>query len=351
MIKTGAYINGIPIGSFTITFYALIIISGALLALFLSNQQAKKEGYDGNFFNTIFYVAFPSGIVGARIWYVIASWEAEFANQDFVHVFEVWKGGLAIQGGAILGIVAGCTFVLLRRRGTSLLKPMDWAIPTILIAQAIGRWGNFFNQEVFGHAVSYEAWNFLPPFIVNNMQNGSLAMLSGVTLPEGAIAAPLFLVEGGVNLMFYFLMRYGIKAVLGKRYCDGDQAFSYFIAYGIVRLILEPLRNPSFIMGTSEVGNQKDYKSLIMAIVFIGIGVLLIALNHVLHYLARRGAFDKVPAFKSHFIEEEGMAVVEMASAPIDEENTHLFGKEKEKQTDTSIDLDKLREMEEQMKE
>lgn len=281
-----AYWQGLPVDNPIIHFYAVFILIGAGLALFLSSYRAHKKGYDWSFFLTIFVVAFPCGIIGARIWYCIASWN-EFAN-DPISVFYIWKGGLAIQGGAIGGVLAGALVAFFRRKGTPLLQCTDFAVPTIIVAQAIGRWGNFFNQEVFGHAVSNTAWAFLPNFITNNMTNGNLPMLGGnVRIPDGAIAAPLFLVEGVINIAFYFLMTSGLEALEGKHYKNGDSTFAYFISYGIIRLILEPLRNPAFIMGGAD-----SPRSWGMAIAFIAIGLFCIFMNHLLRYLDKKHLFD-----------------------------------------------------------
>lgn len=343
-MRTLAYPAGIPFSQPIIRFYALVILFGACLALFLSNYRAHKAGFDWHFFDTVFIIAFPSGIIGARIWYVIASFQSEFLptfkSSGFWagvgNMCAIWTGGLAIQGGAILGILAGVIYVAFRRRGTSILQITDFAVPTILVAQAIGRWGNFFNQEVFGHAVSLEAWNFLPTFITNNMQNGTSSMLSGVKLPEGSIAAPLFLVEGVVNLLFYFILTQGFKMIEGKRYVNGDMTFGYFLAYGIVRLILEPLRNPSFIMGTNNVNSlHSNYKSYFMAIAFIIIGILLIIINHVLSYLSKKGKLDNIKFIKALYIEEQ--AIVETDSSSDKEENND--------------DIEKLKAMQKRLEE
>ncbi len=344
-----AYIPGFPVDKPVIHFYALIMLFGAVVALFLSNYRAHKAGFGWDFFDSVFLLAFPSGVVGARIWYVVATWSQEFSNRPFYEVFAIWNGGLAIQGGALGGIIAGVLFCLFRRRGTSILCCMDFAIPTILIAQAIGRWGNFFNQEVFGHAVSLEAWNFLPSWITQNMQNGSEGMLGAynVILAPGTIVAPLFLVEGVVNVMFYFLIAHGLPALEGKFYRDGDTSFSYFVAYGIVRLLLEPLRNSTFIMGegASEALNKSDYKSYSMAIAYIVIGLTLILLNHIFFFLARRGKLDSLPALKKVFIDE---AAVELHVPVIDRKDDRVFASQVE--APSSIDLSKLKAKEEERK-
>lgn len=311
----GGYPQGIPFDSPVIHFYAIFILIGAVLALLLSDYRAYKEGYDPSFFNIVFLIAFPCGIIGARIWYVIASWSQEFANQPFYHVFEIWNGGLAIQGGAIAGVLSGVLFVKFARKGMPVLKACDLAVPTILIAQAIGRWGNFFNSEVFGHAVSSEAWSFLPNFITDNMIG---KMSAGVVIPDSSVAAPLFLVEGIINLMFYFVITKGVTMLEGHFYEDGDQAFCYFIAYGFVRLILEPLRNPAFIMG-EENGDVTSYNSLIMAIVFIAIGALLIALNHILKMMSKLGMLDNVPIINKFIAKRE---TIDSNDKTIDEDDS-----------------------------
>lgn len=290
-MDTLAYWQGIPKENPVLHFYAVFILVGALLALFLSSYRAHKKGFEWSFFLTIFVVAFPCGIIGARIWYVIASWP-EFQDNP-ISMFYIWNGGLAIQGGAIVGVLAGGLVAFFRRKGTPLLQCTDFAVPTIIVAQAVGRWGNFFNQEVFGQVVSEEAWSFLPSFITNNMQNGNSPMLggNGIIIPEGSIAAPLFLVEGVINIAFYFLMTTGLETLEGKHYKNGDSTFAYFISYGIIRFILEPLRNSRFIMGGTD-----DPHSQAMAIAFIVIGAVCIVLNHLLRYLDNSlHLFDRIP--------------------------------------------------------
>lgn len=355
-IATLGYYVGFPFSNPFIRFYSIAILTGALLALLLSNYRAHKDGFDWHFFDTVFPFAFLAGIIGARIWYVIASWD-EFAGRPFYTVFDMRSGGLAIQGGAIGGILVGVLYCIFRRKGTSILRIMDYAIPTIIIAQAIGRWGNFFNQEVFGHFIKAENWNFLPSFITNNMQNGSLPMGeyyfngklvtaagNGIRVPDGSIAAPLFLVEGIVNIIFYFLIAYGVPAIFGKRYKNGDQSFAYFISYGIIRAILEPLRNPAFIMG-DDGGNLSSYKSLSMAIAFIVLGIVLMVINHLLHHFANKGKFDKVPMFKAVFVEAVDQVVMEMP-----ESNTRAADSQEKKEVSDSIDFSLLKAKEAELK-
>lgn len=328
------YYPGIPFQQPVLRFYAICILIGALLALFLSSYHAHKDGFRGwDFFNTIFLVAFPLGIVGARIWYVIATWPTcAPTDGKWYAPFAIWEGGLAIQGGALLGVISGVLYAATRRKGTSVLKIRDWAVPTILLAQRIGRWGNFFNQEVFGHSISPSAWNFLPSFITNNRQNGDhlrgtyfyngqfLGSASvGEKLPSGAIAAPLFLVEGVLNFRGYFLLEDGLNAIEGKHYVNGDKSFAYFIVYGLVRIVLEPLRNPQFIRSRNDSGaatgaDKGSYQSFVRAGIYIGTGLLLIVLNHVFNARAKKGKLDKAHYFKSRYIESQDQLIREVDS-------------------------------------
>jgi len=259
-----AYINKFTIFGVDIYFYAIIILIGALVALFLSSFHAREKGYQWDFFSTIFLIALPSGIIGARLWYVIAQWE-EFANNP-IEIFNLRGGGLAIQGGVILGALAGIIVVATRRRGMDILLAADFAVPTILVAQAIGRWGNFFNQEVYGLSVDYNSW-LLPTFIKDNM------------IINGEFKAPLFYLEGICNLGGYIVISRVLPTILNKHYKSGDITFSYFVYYGIVRLILEPVRD-----GKYNMGGEDNLRAVYMAVAFIVIGLLLIFINHYARY-------------------------------------------------------------------
>lgn len=270
-----AYANGFEIFGLTIYFYAFCILGGALVALFLSNYRAHKDGYPWDMFNSIFLVALPSGIIGARLWYVIAEWER--FTDNFADIFAFRDGGLAIQGGVICGAIAGIIYVYFRRKDMDVLRCADFAVPTILVAQAIGRWGNFFNQEVYGNIVDMSSW-WLPSFIQSNM------------VVDGAYHVPLFFLEGIVNLGGYFVITRFIPFVFGKHYCYGDQTFAYFAYYGLVRLVLEPLRDAKYQMGMIQADSLR---AVGMAIAFIVVGIVLIIVNHIVRfYLKQKKAGD-----------------------------------------------------------
>jgi phosphatidylglycerol:prolipoprotein diacylglycerol transferase len=265
MISTTlGYINSFNIFGIRITLYAICLLGGGFVALFLSAYRSHRKGYPWDIWDTVFIWAFPAGVVGSRIWYVIAQWQTEFANEPWYKVFMTWEGGMAIQGGVILGAIVGIAVILIKRKGWDPFEAADIAVPTILVAQAIGRWGNFFNQEVYGASVSLSGWSFVPSFITNNM------------LIAGSFRVPLFLLEGLINIGGYYLLARGIQIAFGRHYKSGDTLFAYFAWYGAIRFLLEPLRNATYIMG-----HDGDFASSNMAIFFIVFGILGIVVNHI----------------------------------------------------------------------
>lgn len=268
-------------------FYSMFILFGFFLSYFISNYRAHKKGFDWHFFSWPFIVAIiVSALVGARLWYVIASFEQYKDSFDISFwkgigaVLNIANGGLAIQGGILLASITGIILCLFTRKNYSILKITDFIVPTVFIGQFFGRWGNFFNQEVLGHPVLLDAWDFLPSFITNNMQNGGNRLLSGVRLPNGSIAAPLFIIEGVLNLMAYVIVAIALPRVL-KNYKNGDSTFAYFIFYGLIRMILEPVRNATFIMGNSDTSGLFT-TSVKMSVAFMIVGIILVVANHLI---------------------------------------------------------------------
>ena len=261
---------GFKIFNLPIRFYALFILGGAILAYLLARRYLKKAGFELDFAEGLFYTAFPAGIVGARIWYVIASWNTEFAGQPFINIFKIWNGGLAIQGGVILGVAVGMLYVILKKPHYNVLKIASLIVPTILLAQAIGRFGNFFNCEVYGAPVNSN-WILLPNILKEQLMYNSNGVL---VCDPGFCHLPLFLIEGLINTAGFFIIMYAIRLPLKKWIKPGDLIGCYFIWYGIVRAVLEPLRNSSFQMG-------KNLTSVWMAVLFVVIGIAVIVLSHV----------------------------------------------------------------------
>lgn len=263
----------------TIAFYALFILTGALVSLLIASNKIHKLGERRDFLEKIFYIAFPMGLVGARAWWVISEWNRSLANNHSLKaIFDVRSGGLAVQGGVLLGAFVGIWILTEMKKEISSMKVIDAAIPGILIAQAIGRLGNFTNIEVYGAASDPAKWWFLPQIIVNQYMNGL-----------GHFVVPLFLVEAMLNILGYFLITYIVGGLLKKWVVPGAQAYCYLIWYGTVRYILEPLRDEEYIMGTSGR----------MSLVFILLGIGLLLVTHVISYIRKKN-----PQLDTSFIEK-----------------------------------------------
>ena len=143
----------LKIGSLEIHYYALCIITGALIAYELGQYRFKKLGYARNILSDYFFALLLLGIIGARIWYVIFMWNELYAANP-MEIFAVWHGGLAIQGGIFAGLIYSAYFF--KKHEIPFLVAGDAIMPGVLIAQALGRWGNFFNHEAYGSAVSLQ---------------------------------------------------------------------------------------------------------------------------------------------------------------------------------------------------
>ena len=255
-------------GGLKIAFYAIFILSGAGISYAVTDYRLGKKFKKHDLFATTLIVGFVSGIIGARIWYVVGNWTREFAGRPFFSVFEIWNGGLTVLGGVFLGVLVGGLWFSHEHKEVDWRSAFDIAVPTILIAQAVGRLGNFTNVEVYGQAVKVEGiWNLLPSYVLQqmNLNNG------GTMLADGMIHVPLFLAEALLNLAGYFIIVYLVPALLKKKLAPGDLLSSYFIWYGLVRIILEPLRDSNFNMGSDN--SWSICNSLIYIITGVG-GVL-----------------------------------------------------------------------------
>ncbi|HZD01816.1 MAG TPA: prolipoprotein diacylglyceryl transferase, partial [Actinomycetes bacterium] len=138
--------NGFHVGPLFFHFYGLMIAIGVLCAFWLARRRWQQAGHDPAEIESPGIWAVVAGFVGGRLAYV-STHSGEFRGR-WLHVFAVWEGGLALYGGLTLGILTG--IYVARRRGLPVLQALDAGIPGIPLAQAFGRWGNYFNQELFG---------------------------------------------------------------------------------------------------------------------------------------------------------------------------------------------------------
>ncbi len=247
----------VRIGSISIHWYAIVILFGAGIAYLLGQYRFQQLGYNKEILSDYFFVLLFVGIVGARLWYVIFTFDELYASNP-IEIFAVWHGGLAIQGGLFAGLIY--SYFFFKKRNIPFLVAGDAILPGVLIAQACGRWGNFFNQEAFGGEVSLSFLQFLhlPQFIIDHMYIG------------GAYHHPTFLYESLGNIVAFLLIIFVIRKF--QRHI-GIQFFSYFVCYGVVRFFVEGLRTDSLMFGVIRMAQ-------LVSIVFIIVGIIGIIYVH-----------------------------------------------------------------------
>ena len=259
-------------GKPNIAWYALCILGGAILVYFVCDHLLYKEYGKHGIAESTFYVAFPAGIIGARIFFCIGE------GLPLDRWIRIWDGGITVVAGALAGIVVGVLWFMWRNKKYSIFVAVDCIVPTILIAQTIGRWGNFFNCEVHGLEVSVEYFKWLPEIVLNNL---SYSQVAGQASP-GMIYLPLFLIEGIINLVGYFVLAHLFGKKLSNILEPGDLGIAYIIWYGMTRVLLEPLRHPAYNMG------KDGYWSWFWSLIFVLGGTIGIIVNHIIRYKLKK---------------------------------------------------------------
>ncbi|MEK3783280.1 prolipoprotein diacylglyceryl transferase [Paenibacillus sp. FSL R5-0810] len=217
------------IGSLSVHWYGLILGLGALVGLLLAIREGKRFGIPQEFFMDLLLLGVPSAIIAARIYYVAFKWEDY--KDNFLDVFKIWNGGIAIYG-ALIGAVI-CAVIYVRRKGYSFWRIADICAPSLLAGQIIGRWGNFVNQEAYGGPVEESFLRNtlnLPDFIVNQMN------------VQGVFHHPTFLYESLWNVVGIIL----VLIIRRLRFLRAGELFiGYFIWYSIGRFFIEAVRTDS----------------------------------------------------------------------------------------------------------
>lgn len=243
----------LQLGPLNITWYAVCIMTGALIAYLFSKKRMSDRGYSDFPFSDFLINVLIIGIIGARIWYVIFTFNERYISNP-IDIFKIYEGGLAIQGGVIAVLPYAVYFM--KKHHVDILKAGDAIMPTVLIAQALGRWGNFVNQEAFGQIITEAHINalHLPGFIKSGMYI------------NGYYRQPTFLYESVLNILGFILIAYVISRFLKK---DGCQFALYFVWYGITRFIVEAFRSDSLMLGSIKMAQ-------LTSVVFVIVGIIAI---------------------------------------------------------------------------
>ena len=254
--------NVFVIEGFALKWYTLLIIVGVFTAIMMFVNEGMKHSFPKDFlFNMCFWTVIV-GILGARIYYVIFNWKM-YAS-DPLSAFKIWEGGLAIHGGLLAGFLT--LFFICRKYKVDLFRITDYAVPGVMLAQAIGRWGNFFNQEAHGGPILRSALEglHLPNFIIDGMKI------------QGVYYEPTFLYESLWCLL-------GFAIIIGIRHLKnikvGHLTSFYLMWYSVGRFFIESRRTDSLMFGSFRVAQ-------IVSIVLFVLGIFGIMIT------SRKGKFE-----------------------------------------------------------
>lgn len=247
--------EGVQIGPLLIKFYSIFILAGVLIAWILIKGESKRFKISNDFVTNLIFWTIIMGIIGARTYYVIFNWD--YYSNNIVEIFKIWEGGLAIHGGILFG---GLTLIFYcRKYKVSALRMMDISAPYLLIAQALGRWGNFFNQEAYGAATTYEhlkSLKFIPDFVINGMN------INGTFYTPTFYYESLWCLLGAIVILI--IRRF-------KHIRVGTQIGVYLMWYSLGRFFIESSRTDSLMLG-----NLKVAQFVSIALFIIGLFIILV---------------------------------------------------------------------------
>ncbi len=245
------------LGIFQIKWYSFFIFLAMLTACLIIFKESKKKNVPDDYLTNLIFYGLIIGILGARLYYVIFNLDYYLNNPS--QIFSIWNGGLAIHGGLISALIF--LIIYSRKNKINILQMLDIMVVGVIIAQAIGRWGNFFNQEAYGNIISLQALKnmHLPKFIIDGMYI------------SGSYREPTFLYESICSLIGFILLLI-LRAT--KKLKTGQLTAIYLIWYGIVRFGIETLRSDSLMLGQIKVAQ-------LVSLLFVISGIALFIYSYI----------------------------------------------------------------------
>lgn len=253
----------IRLGEFTkpIYWYGVIIAAALLVGILLAMHNAKYRKFNSDVVLDLVLVTVPFAIIGARLYYVAFMWDQYFRGEvwyrTLLNIVAVWEGGLAIYGAVIGGLIG--ILIYSRWRKVSFTGLCDILAPSLILGQAIGRWGNFVNQEAYGYEISNPAFHFFPASVYIEAR--------------GAYFMATFFYESLWNLLVFIVLYLYLHRKKDAR--PGNVFLMYLALYGLGRVFIEPMRTDSlYIPGTNLRVSQ-----VLSAILIVGSVAALIFRN------------------------------------------------------------------------
>jgi phosphatidylglycerol---prolipoprotein diacylglyceryl transferase len=232
-----------------IRWYGILISMGMVLGIILASNSCKIKEISYDSMMDIILIALPAAIVGARLYYVL--FNLSYYVENPAEIINIRQGGLAIHGGVLFAL--GAAYIYIRKKNLDFLTYADAAAPSIILGQAIGRWGNFFNQEAHGGEVTKEFISRFPQFIQKGM------------LIEGNYYHPTFLYESIWNIAVFALL----LVILRKSTKKGMTFFSYVGLYSIGRFLIEGLRTDSLMVGPLRVAQLVSLTGVALWLIYL----------------------------------------------------------------------------------
>ena len=266
--------SGFNLFGLDIKFYGIISALSYLTGVLVTCLLAKKRGFKIDDIVTLACYVIPFAVIGARLGYVLFKLE-NFTN--FWDIFKIWEGGLMFYGGLVGGALAVMLYCLIHKK--NFLALLDIIAPALIISQALGRWGNFFNQEAYGNYIDNPAFHWFPfgVYIDYCSQSGCLCEGSGWHNAT-------FFYESLWNIIAFSILIYLIYRKSFKQ--NGIIAAYYLIFYGIGRIFIEGMRTDSLYLGSIRI-------SQLLSAIFIVVGVSGI-LYSTIKNRKKKDSFDKI---------------------------------------------------------
>lgn len=245
----------LDLGFIQIYWYSIFIFVALLVACAVIYKEAKKRGIDEDTMINMTFSTVIFGIIGARLYYVL--FNLPYYSKNIVEIFEIWNGGLAIHGGIIFGLLSIIAFC--KKNNMNVMRMLDIIVVGLIIGQAIGRWGNFFNSEAYGAITTLEKLQSqgIPQFIIDGMYI------------LGEYRQPTFFYES-VGCVFGFLAMLIIRC--GKYLKRGNLTAFYLVWYGVLRFLIEGLRTDSLMLGPIKMAQA-------VSLLFVLTGIIIFIIN------------------------------------------------------------------------
>jgi len=248
---------------FSIAYYGVIIAVGMLAGIFLATYEAKRTGQNPEDYFDLAIIAIICSVIGARVYYVIFSWE--LYKDNLLSIFNTREGGLAIYGGVIAAIIT--TLIFAKVKNLSFPKLVDTAGLGLILGQIIGRWGNFFNREAFGGYTDNLLAMQLPIDAVRSSERTAemakhIVELNGISYIQ---VHPTFLYESLWNLVILI----GLLIVRRYKKFEGEVFLLYLIGYGVGRFWIEGLRTDQLLIPSTTIAVSQVLAAVIALTSFI----------------------------------------------------------------------------------